>query len=336
MLPKLIAIAALVVSLIAQAFLLGALAMGSALSELPAVWVFLHIIASAMSAAAITYFAVQQTDGNPIQLFLLCLLLCLSMPLVGSLGGFGALIYGIYHSNNRHEDKVYWQFTKNAELPFTAPIGREVSKPDSRGFVEQITYSDNPDALYKKVLAAGNIKNSLSVGALKNAIKHSDDRIRLTAYQTLDKKVTHLNKQIQKLEQVARGQGAKDQSNTWMQIASNYWELLTLERDEPIAREQLLKKASEASINAVRILPTNRNAHFTLGCIALQQHKYRMASVAFDRAMALGMPAEKAMPYRAEAAFHARDFEKVAESINQIEDSFKAYPPLCHLARYWS
>lgn len=336
MLPKFIAIGALVLSILVQAFLLGSLAIQSTISEMPVVWTIFHVISSSVAAAAITFFASQLTQANSRHMFFYCLSLCIAIPLVGPIGSLGALVYGIYNSNNSHEDNVYWKFTKNAELPFTAPIGREVSKPDSRGFVEQITYSDNPDALYKKVLAAGNIQNALSVGALKNAIKHSDDRIRLTAYQTLDKKVTHLNKEIQKLEETARGQGAKDQSNTWMQIASNYWELLTLEKDEPIAREQLLKKASEASINAVRILPTNRNAHFTLGRVALLQNKYRIAAVAFDRAMALGMPAEKAMPYRAEAAFHARDFKKVAESINQVEDAFKAYPPLCHLARYWS
>jgi len=258
------------------------------------------------------------------------------MPLIGTIGCLGALVYGIYNANNRHEEHVYWQFTKNSELPFTAPLERKIGRLDSRGFVEQLSYSKRSDELYKKVLAANNIQNSLSVGALKSAIKHPDERIRLTAYQTLDKKVTHLNRQIQLLEAAARGQGAKDQSNTWLQIASNYWELLTLEKDEPIAREQLLKKASEAAINAVRILPTNRNAHFTLGRIALLQGKERMAGVAFERSIALGMPLEKAMPYRAEAAFQARDFEKVADSINQVDESYKAYPPLCHVAEYWA
>jgi len=340
-LHKLIASIALLLSLLVQGFLLGALATGSGVGQSPVLWVIMHIVSSAVSAVAVTYFASRLTPGNPKHLFCYVLSLCVSLPLVGAIGSLGALIYGIYHSNNRHDDHVYWQFTKNAELPFTAPLGRQVARTDSRGFAEQVTYSDNPDQLYKKVLAASNIRNALSIGALKTAIKHSDDRIRLTAYQTIDKKVTQLNKEIQKLEGSARGQraigqGAKDQSNTWLQIASNYWELLTLEKDEPIAREQLLKKASEAAINAVRILPTNRNAHFTLGRIALLQNKDRMAAVAFERAMALGMPAEKAMPYRAEAAFQARDFNKVAESINQVEESFKAYPPLCHLAGYWS
>lgn len=332
---KLIASLALILSLCLQAVLFAGLLMQSALTEIPMVWVLLHCIASGIAAASIAYFTSALTPAEPKHLFFYCFCLCLAMPLVGALGALGALTYGIYHSNNRHDEHVYWQFTKNTELPFTAPIGRAVSKLDSRGFVEQLAYSNKSDELYHKVLAASNIRNSLSVGTLKAAVKHSDDRIRLTAYQTLDKKVTELNKDIQGLETTARGQGAKDQSNTWLQIASNYWELLTLEKDEPIAREQLLKKASEAAINSVRILPTNRNAHFTLGRIALLQGKDRMASVAFERAMALGMPVEKAMPYRAEAAFQARDFKKVVESIDQVEDSYKAYPPLCHLAGYW-
>lgn len=333
---KLLASIAFALSLVVQVILVASLAMGAGLSSLPLVWLLLHAASSVVASFAITYFSVQLTPSSPKHLFIYILCLCFSMPVVGAIGALGALVYGIYHSNNRHEEKVYWQFTNVADLPFTAPIGREASKMDSRGFVEQITYSNNADELYKKVLAAGNIRNALSVGALKAAVKHSDDRIRLTAYQTLDKKVTGLNKQIQDLEETARGQGAKDQSNTWLQIASNYWELLTLEKDEPIAREQLLTKASEAAVKSVRILPTNRNAHFTLGRIALLQNKDRVAAVSFERAMTLGMPEEKVMPYLAESAFLARDYKKVAESINKVEESFKAYPPLCHLAEYWS
>jgi len=327
---------AFLLALFLQAFLLVGLTTETGIANLPMIWIFMHVVASVVAAGSVSYFASEMMPSANRSLFLFCLCICMALPLVGSVGCIGALAYGIHHSNNRHDEDVYWQFTRNAELPFTAPLNRGVSKLDSRGFVEQLAYSSHTNDLYKKVLAANNIKNSLSVGALKAAISHSDERIRLTAYQTLDKKVTHLNKQIQVLELQARGQGVKDQSNTWLQIASNYWELLTLEKDEPIAREQLLKKASEAAINSVRILPTNRNAHFTLGRIALLQGKSRMAAVAFERSMALGMPVEKAMPYRAEAAFQARDFKKVAESISLVDDSFKAYPPLSHLAGFWS
>jgi len=314
---RLIAFVALALSLLCQAVLLSGLAMQSIIIEQPIIWLFLHTIASVVSALAINVFISELALGENKSYFLYCLLLCISMPFVGTIGCLGAMLYGIYCSNHRHDEDVYWQFTKNAELPFTAPLDRKISKLDSRGFVEQLSFSNQTNSLYKKVLASGNIQNSLSVGALKQGVKHSDERIRLTAYQILDKKVTKLNRQIQQLEKLAQGQGAEDQSNTWLQIASNYWELLTLEKDEPIAREQLLNKAAYAASQSVKILATNRNAHFTIG-------------------RALGMPVEKVMPYRAEAAFNARDFNKVVESINSVDASYKVYPPLCHLAAYWS
>jgi len=299
-------------------------------------WLIAHVVASALAAIGTALYITELTTLNGRKMFLFSFAFGVSMPLVGALGILVALLYGSEQANRRHTEDVYWQFTKNADLPFTAPVGRAYSRHDSRGFVEQLQYSDEADVLYKKVLAARNIRNSLSVAALKSAIAHSDERIRLTAYQTLDNKVTQLNRQIQRLEKDAKGQGSEDQSNTWLQISSNYWELLTLEKDEPVARKQLLEKASAAALNAVKVLPTNRNAHFTLGRIALLQGNERVAAVAFDRSMALGMPIEKAMPYRAEAAFQAENYSEVADCIDQIDDAFKAYPPLCHLAEYWA
>ena len=298
-------------------------------------WLVVHVLMCIIASVCACWFIVDLTNKDARKVVAFTFAVSLSIPFVGILGVLVSLTYGLHQANKRHVEDVYWQFTKNADLPFTAPVGRSPGRVDGRGFVEQLQYSGNADDLYKKVLAARNIRNSLSVSALKEAISHSDDRIRLTAYQILDTKVTDLNREIQNLEKSAALQNKQDGSNTWLQIASNYWELLTIEKDEPVARKQLLQKAYEAAITAVKILPTNRNAHFTLGRIALLQNNERVASVAFDRAMALGMPTEKAMPYRAEAAFLKKDFKMVSSCIAQIDDAFKDYPPLCHLADYW-
>lgn len=333
---KFIACVAVALSLFGQAVLLGGLVAKNALADLPLIWLFLHATSSVVSAMAINALISDLVPSENKSFHYYCFFICFSMPFVGTVGCLGAMLYGIYCSSNQHKENVYWQFTNNAELPFTAPLERKISKLDSRGFVEQLKFSNQTSTLYKKVLASDNIQNSLSVGALKEGVKHSNEQIRLTAYQILDKKVTNLNRQIQQLERQAQSQGDEDKSNTWLQIASNYWELLTLEKDEPIARQQLLGKALNAAMNSVKILPTNRNAHFTLGRVALLQGNERMAAAAFERAMALGIPIEKAMPYRAEAAFLARDFKKVVESINRVDASYKVYPPLSHLSDYWS
>lgn len=197
-------------------------------------------------------------------------------------------------------------------------------------------YSDNDDDLYRKVLSAGSIRASLSVATFKQAMRHKDERIRLTAYKMLDRKVSELNRQIQQLEAHVADEGSRETSNAWLQIASNYWELLTLEKGEPVARQQLLDKAGSAAIQAVAALPINRNAHFILGRVSLLQGDTRRANVAFRRARALGMPTDKVMPYLAEAAFMRHDFKQVRELLQQLDPAIRAYPPLSHVAEYWS
>jgi tetratricopeptide (TPR) repeat protein len=207
---------------------------------------------------------------------------------------------------------------------------------DSRGFSEHLLYSKDDDDLYRKILAVANIRTALSVSTLKQAMKHGDERIRLTAYKTLDKKVSDLNREIQSLEKLVNTGDTTESSNTWLQIASNYWELLTIERGEPVARKQLLKKASEAAIQAVSVLPINRNAHFILGRVSLMQGDTRRAKIALERSMALGMPGDKVLPQLAEAAFMQHDYPKVKELLNRLDPATRAYPPLSHVAEYWA
>ena len=299
------------------------------------VWLGLHLVATLLATIGTVIVAKHIVKGPVLGIGALSLLVGLTIPVVGALGLALSFLLGSFVANKRNAEEIYWQTTNNINLPFTTPIGRKVSKYDSRGFVEQLMYSDDNSDLYKKVLAASNIKATLSVSLLKKAVEHPDDKIRLTAYQTLDRKVTGLNREIQRLEKKANDQEGLDKSNTWLQIASNYWELLTLEKEEPIARRQLLSKAAEAARKSISILADNRNAHFTLGRILLMQRNPTDATSSFEIAMKLGMPREKIMPYLAEAAFDNRDYEKIPKLLNSIDDAFKHYPPLSHVARYW-
>lgn len=339
--------------------------------ESDAVWIFPHLGLSAVAAFAAsqmllklldqntdhtevvagnTETAVQgestQTETKPVPvttgmptgsgLFCLCFCSSLLMPLVGTIGLFSAFYYGFREAQLRHRDPDYWQVTQKAVLPFTTPKGREATQIDNRGFIEHLMYSSDDNDLYRKVLAAGNIQTSLSIAALKRALQHSDERIRLTAYKTLDKKVTVLNLEIQQLEsQMSEGDG-KERSNSWLQIASNYWELLTLESGEPVARKQLLEKAAAASIQAVSVLPINRNAHFILGRVSLMQGDIRRARIAFERSRALGMPADKVLPYLAETAFKNHEFKRVRSLLAELDASVRVYPPLSHVTEYWA
>lgn len=319
-----------------EGLLLAGLVVGAGpLSAGPA-WLLVHIVASIGIAWATRALVSALPPHRPRRIFALCLAVGITLPLAGALGCIAAFWLGMRNAIERHRETVYWQFTHNPELPFTTPIGRKVDKLDSRGFAEQLTFDGDADDLYRKVLAAGRMRSALSVDALNAAIKHSDERIRLTAYQTLDRKVTRLNGDIERLERVAASVEGRERSDTWLQIASNYWELLTLEQGEPVARAQLLDKAGAAATRAIEVRYDNRNAHFTLGRVLLRQNKPRHARVVFKRALKLGMPSESVLPYLAEAAFAQRDFARVSQLLQGLDSAFKRYPPLRQLAEQWT
>jgi len=311
----------------------------ASLAPLPApfAWIVTHAIASAAAAWALARLLGRLSPDRPSRVFALVLGFTLAMPLVGALGACGALLLGFRHAIGRHRDTPYWRFTDRARLPFVPPRGRAVGAFDGRGIAEQLRHDGDADALYRKVLAAGRMPSALAVDALVSAVRHPDERIRLTAYQTLDRKVSALDAEIQRLEAEAGDQArdGRERSDTWLQIASNYWELLTLEQGEPVAREQLLGKAFDAALRAVAIRSDNRNAHFTLGRIALRQGSTARARVAFERATALGMPRETTLPWLAEAAFDAREFGRIGPLLGGIDDAFAAYPPLAAVTEQW-
>ncbi len=302
----------------------------------PAALTLGHVFASMLGAAGIAVMSSSLSGARAGSFFFLSLTVSLLIPFVGLVGMGAALILGIHFADERHREPVYWQVTRNAQLPFTTPIGRDAQSTDRRGFAEHLLYSADEDDLHRKVLAAGNMRASLAVATLKRALRHHDERIRLTAYKTLDKKVTGLNREIQQLEQQTKTAQGADKSNAWLQIASNYWELLTLENDEPVARKQLLAKAAGAASKAVEVMPSNRNAHFTLGRAKLAQGDAKRAIASFLQARKLGMPVEKVTPYLAEAAFINRDFKSTSVLLRSVDKAFLRYPPLRHVAEYWA
>ena len=259
-------------------------------------------------------------------------------------------------ANASRERTPYWQTIEPVALPFGVPPRREVPRFDERGLGEQLRHSTDADTLYRRTLAAASMRDSLSIGALKAAVAHADDRIRLTAYQMVDAKVTRLNREIQRLEAgierlegvpdggsgVGPGDGpgdgasAHERSTAWLQVAANYRELLTLEEAEPVARRQLLDKACAAAARAVEALPTSRSAHFMHGRLALLNGDLVAADASLERAVELGMSRDTVAPRLAESAFVARDFPRVRELLAGIDPAHRTWPPLRQVAEQWT
>jgi len=296
----------------------------------------IHLVVSLLAAVCISSLLNRLIPGRRLTFIFTLFLLSVFMPFLGAAGSWLALTFGAIMAKHRHKDNVFWQFTGNADLPFAAPIGRPHPKLDGRGYVEQLIFDTDEEAVYSKVVASKNIRDSQSGDILKTAIGHKNERIRLLAYQMLDKKVNHLNRQIQRLESEAQNSSGIGKANIHLQIANNYWELLTLEGDEPVARQQLLEAAAGHVKQTVDIQPQNVNGYFLLGQIALKQGEMGIAIDALEQAESLGMSKDKIIPYRAEVAFVQRDFTRLRELMAGLSPSFRAYPPLSKVAEFWA
>ena len=296
----------------------------------------IHVLMSLLAAACISALLVNLIPGRRLYLIFMLFLLSVFIPFLGAAGCWLALTFGAIMARHRHKENVFWQFTDNADLPFAAPVGRPIAKLDSRGFTEQLAFDSDTEALYNKVVASRHIRDSQSGPVLKSAVGHSNERIRLVAYQMLDKKVNRLNKEIQRLEGKAKQSSGLAKSNIHLQIANNYWELLTLEGDEPVAREQLLDHALDHATTAVELQPQSVNAHFLLGQVSLKQGQTARATAAFEQAERLGMSKDKVVPYIAEAAFIDRNFNKLRKVLANLDPAFRSYPPFSSVVEFWA
>lgn len=300
------------------------------------VWLLAHTLASLLAAIALASMLYKLVPGKRIPLVALLFLISFFLPLVGATGLWFSLTFGSLIARSKHQTNEYWQFTSNADLPFAAPIDRPLPKLDSRGFIEQLAFDTETDKLYNRISSTKNIRNIQSAPVLKSAVGHSNERIRLLAYQMLDKKVNQLNREIQRLEGEAQRAAGNGKAHLHLQIANNYWELLTLEDDEPVARQELLTKASNHARTALENEPSNVNAHFILGQLCIKQNSPEEAITAFERAMQLGMSSDKTLPYIAEAAFLQRNFTKLRTVVNEISPAFRNYPPMSKVVEYWA
>ncbi len=296
----------------------------------------IHVLASLLAAVCISALLTNLIPGRRLQLIFMLFLFSVFIPFLGAAGCWLAMTFGAIMAQHRHKENVFWQFTDNTDLPFAAPVGRPIPKLDSRGFTEQLAFDSDTETLYNKVVASRHIRDSQSGPVLKSAVGHSNERIRLVAYQMLDKKVNRLNKEIQRLEIKTKKASGVAKSNIHLQIANNYWELLTLEGDEPVAREQLLDNAHEHLTTAIEWQPQSVNAHFLLGQVSLKQGDTEKATIAFAHAERLGMSKEKVVPYIAECAFIDRDFKKLRKVMDHLDPAFRSYPPFSNVAEFWA
>jgi tetratricopeptide (TPR) repeat protein len=255
------------------------------------------------------------------------------MPIFGSIGLFIALMFGIWKQKNIQNKNKVWRLTGRALIPNRTPNIYKKLTFSAHGMLSRLQKSDNLKEHLGIVLATRFMREENAVPLLNLALKNPQDDVRLIAFTLLEKKNAHINADIERLQNSL----SKDEKSTktHIAIAINYLRLVLLNLIQAEMRDQVLDIAHQHLNKALNEDSSDRNGHFILGQILLEQGQVDKAESAFNRALELGFAPSNIYYFLAQIAYQRRQFHKLKEYLSKIPIEYRRYPPLDKIAAYW-
>lgn len=327
----------------AAALALGVVFQGASLLALLMPWPFeveapvfagLHGVASASMAWFFLAITPKRYSDRGGAGFLLFFSLAFFMPFLGALG-VAAWVMTAFHFPKK-EKRRYWRSVGAPELPYS-PIRVSPTPEYGEGGIAAILRNTSDSAKkIKAVMAADRMRDErMAVSILRQALKDSDDDVRLLAYSSLSRREKTIDKRIRdRLHEIERL--GHDTAQARMAVAVDYWELAYLGLAQGDALVHALGEALRHLDAAARMAPADPAIHFQAGRILLAMDRDGEAESRLRKAADLGFPPSGVAPYLAEIAFRARRFDRVRNYIRQLDAVKRRQAPLSSVAKYWT
>lgn len=187
-----------------------------------------------------------------------------------------------------------------------------------------------------QVAAARGRSDPGAIAMLRRAIGDPDEDLRLVAHAVLESKSRAADRRIHQATRALEAAPPASRSALHRRLALEHWELAWL----GLAQGECLGRVLEEARRHCRLALEDAGGAgrasllFLLGRVELRLGDPEGADAALERAEHLGMPRGVVRPYRAEAAFLGRRFDRVREHLAAVPAS--ASPAVERLRRYWS
>ena len=299
-----------------------------------------HALASVLLALCLSPFLVPAADAQRQRLPLVALMALLSyaVPVVGFVGSVIATVA----LHRRRGFAARKQFS-SLPLPEFDPHQQAGGSRRQVGLQSFLANQAVPVPLRMRSLAAlGHVSGRIASPMLRMALSDSSDDLRLLAYSMLDAQERQLSQSIhQELQALERARaveggaaGPRGLQAAWA-LSDLYWELIYQGsaqgdvRDHAIQQslhycDQVLAQRPDA---ALLLLRKGRLLHLLADGDGAQS--------CYQRALDLGLPAARVIPYQAELLFEQRQFAKVQELMCRLEHQ-QVLPRLRPCIQYWS
>ena len=187
----------------------------------------------------------------------------------------------------------------------------------------------------KAMMAIQQMPSRQSSPLLREMLTDPADDIRLVAYGMLDQREKAINSKItEELANLATSQSPGAHQTSLRHLAELYWELVYQGLVQGDVRKHAIGQSMEYVAESLLLTPDEPGLWVLQGKLINELGQITAASLAFDRALQLGYPAIRLLPYQAEIAFNQRDFPRVRRLLGEMS-SFDNSEKTQALVRFW-
>jgi len=187
----------------------------------------------------------------------------------------------------------------------------------------------------RAVVALGNAPSAVSNPMLRELLNDATEDLRLLAYGMLDTREKKINAAIH----TERAEYAAAVDDPGRQLAARrlaglYWELIYQGLVHGDLMEHAAHEGFKYMAEVIAAEPANAGVALQFGRLLHHMGRHEEAEAAYRGARALGLPAPRVEPYRAELAFIRRDFDEVRRIIKELDD-WQGLSRLQPVVRLW-
>ena len=189
----------------------------------------------------------------------------------------------------------------------------------------------------RALVALKNVSGRIASPLLRDVLTDPSEDIRLLAYGMLDNKEKHLNHSIhnESTRFSSAIAGSTEQIEAARRLADLFWELVYQDLAQGDLRLHALQQSLHYTEISLQQTPDDAGLHLRHGRLLQSLGESYPARLAYDRALELGLPKTRIVPYLAEVAYDIGDFSTVRALMSELGD-WQSLPRLQPVIHFWN